>query len=240
VKSNDAATVSRGVDPLPAEWPTLVATKTGVVVDGKAIVSITNGDVDPTDKEGGVLGIKITRLTVFTKNLVELADKKRKPLPGMLLILDQSLPYRTMIEIVYSVKQAGVKRFGFVVKSPKGDGVVPLTLPDKGAAASGALRPIVSIARDKILLWSLSGSEGTLQKPKLTASLKEMDKLTSALAEIVKRRYKGTRDAADRTIVIQADGAIPMSLLAAAFTAVRTAADDSELFPDIQLSSGFE
>src|SRR3954466_4051199 len=44
---------------------TLIITPTGIVVEGKAIVSVRDGDVDPAEKEGGSLGVKIPRLTNF-------------------------------------------------------------------------------------------------------------------------------------------------------------------------------
>src|SRR5215475_7996046 len=41
---------------LPKKSWTLVITTTGVVVEGKTIVPVLNGDVDPGEKEGGSLG----------------------------------------------------------------------------------------------------------------------------------------------------------------------------------------
>jgi biopolymer transport protein ExbD len=60
-------------------------------------------------------------------------------------------------------------------------GQINTTLPDKGppAASSSDVKPdqspdeqplklVVSVQRDKLLLWSISGLEGTLQQPKLS------------------------------------------------------------------------
>ena len=55
--------------PLPEKAWTLVITPTGIVVEGKSIVSVNNGDVDPSEKEGGSLGIKIPRLSNFLASL---------------------------------------------------------------------------------------------------------------------------------------------------------------------------
>jgi biopolymer transport protein ExbD len=57
-------------------------------------------------------------------------------------------------------------------------GQINTTLPDKGQSASTAdpqtkpdevpLKMVVSITKDKIILWSISGLEGTLKDPKIT------------------------------------------------------------------------
>jgi biopolymer transport protein ExbD len=239
----DLAVSSRALERVPDGWPTIVATKTGIVVEGKAIVAIANGDVDPAEKEGGALGIKIPRLTQFITALGEVNRKRGlPPLDAANVVIDQSLPYRLAIEILFSAKSAPMKHFALVAKDPKGLGGVPLTLPDKVAAGQKptGLKPVVAITKDKLILWSISGLEGTLQAPKLTVARGQADKLTPALAEIVKRRFKGKRDGADREILVMADGNMPMKDVMAVMFAVRTAADGSELFPDIQLSSGFE
>jgi len=235
----DLAVSPRALERIPDGRPTIVATKTGIVVEGKAIASIANGDVDPADKQGGVLGLKITRLADFMKTL---AAASHTPMDGANVVLDQATPYHLAMEILFSAKSTPMKYFGLVAKTPSGIGVVPLALPDKVAAGTKptGLQLVVAILKDKILLWSLSGLEGTIQAPKLTVSPGQADKPTPALAEIVKRRFKGKRDAVDREILIMADGAIPMKDVMAVTFAVRTAADGSELFPEIRLSSGFE
>ncbi|MCE9578533.1 MAG: biopolymer transporter ExbD [Deltaproteobacteria bacterium] len=59
-------------------------------------------------------------------------------------------------------------------------GQINTTLPDKGQSASTAdpqtkpedvpLKMVVSITKDKIILWSISGLEGTLKDPKITVA----------------------------------------------------------------------
>src|SRR5687768_18296566 len=55
-----AVTLPRSLsdDALPEGAATLIITKTGIVVEGKPIVSVSNGSVDAAAKEGGSLGIK--------------------------------------------------------------------------------------------------------------------------------------------------------------------------------------
>jgi len=99
--------------PLPERAWTLVITPTGIVVEGKAIVSVSNGDVDPSEKEGGSLGIKIPRLTNFLAALhqQDLAqqqkagiDPSKAPAPELLIIADRVTPYRLLVETMFSAK----------------------------------------------------------------------------------------------------------------------------------------
>src|SRR6185369_642401 len=94
--------------PLPEKAWTLVITPTGIVVEGKSIVSVNNGDVDPSEKEGGSLGIKIPRLTNFLASLhqEELkqmqktgVDPSKAPPAELLIIADRTIPYHLLIEM---------------------------------------------------------------------------------------------------------------------------------------------
>src|SRR5690349_14282199 len=113
--------------PLPEKSWTLVITPTGVVVEGKAIVSVANGDVDPAEKEGGSLGIKIPRLTNYLAALhqEELKqqqksgiDPAKAPAPELLIIADRTTPYRLLVEVMFSAKQkeAGYEHFRLIVQ----------------------------------------------------------------------------------------------------------------------------
>jgi biopolymer transport protein ExbD len=113
--------------PLPQKSWTLVITPTAVVVEGKSIVSVANGDVDPAEKEGGSLGIKIPRLSSYLaalhneqiKNLINAGkDPAKEPPPELLLIADRITPYRLLIEVMFSAKakEAGFKHFRLIVQ----------------------------------------------------------------------------------------------------------------------------
>src|SRR5689334_15431557 len=52
-------------DELPEGAATLIISKSGITVEGKDILAISNGQVDPAEKEGGFHGIKIPRLTNY-------------------------------------------------------------------------------------------------------------------------------------------------------------------------------
>jgi biopolymer transport protein ExbD len=115
-------------DELPEGASTLIITKNGIVVEGKSIVAVSNGDVDAAEKEGGSLGIKIPRLTNFLAALRQQEeatlraqpgyDPANAPLPELLIIADRTTPYRLLLQVMFSAKQkeAGYKRFRLIVQ----------------------------------------------------------------------------------------------------------------------------
>jgi biopolymer transport protein ExbD len=119
-------------DDLPEGASTVIITRTGIVVsagkEAKSIVSVSNGDVDPAEKEGGTTGIKIPRLTNFLSALHREEDATRQrqpgfdpataPSPELLIIADRTTPYRLLIEVLFSAKQkeAGYKHFRLIVQ----------------------------------------------------------------------------------------------------------------------------
>lgn len=83
------------------------------------------------------------------------------------------------------------------------------------------LQLVVSVAPKEIILWSISGLEGTLKEPKLRVSARpattaggapqyELGKLNKALYDIAATRWGGkARKRKTYEIILQADGAIP-------------------------------
>jgi biopolymer transport protein ExbD len=113
--------------PVPEKAWTLIITPNGIVVEGKTIVPVTNGDVDASQKEGGALGLKIPQLTNFLASLrqEELKalqkagqDPSKAPPPELLVIADRTTPYRLLLEVMFSAKQkeAGYKHFRLIVQ----------------------------------------------------------------------------------------------------------------------------
>tara|TARA_R110002096_G_scaffold77896_6_gene183253 strand:+ start:16217 stop:16909 length:693 start_codon:yes stop_codon:yes gene_type:complete len=112
-------------------------------------------------------------------------------------------------------------------------GQIDTTLPDHAAASTKPsvdpqkkpdeqpLQLMVSVTKNRMILWSVSGLEGTLKEPKMSAGLLppenasdapsfEYDKLNQALLEIATRRWAGKPRPVDTyEILLQADGDIP-------------------------------
>ena len=104
----------------------IVITKNGIVVEGKTIATVSNGDVDASDKEGGALGVKIPKLTNYLSRLRQLQEieRQKKPNPGppqppeLMVFSDRATPFNLLVEVMFSAKQkeAGYKRFRLIVQ----------------------------------------------------------------------------------------------------------------------------
>jgi biopolymer transport protein ExbD len=119
---------SKSNEPMPTDAPTLVISSKGIVVkfnaEVKTIVSVRDGDVDASDKEGGALGLKIPKLTSYLANLrsVQAANAKAagtaESVPELLVLADRNTPYKLLVQVMYSArdKEAGYKRFRLIVQ----------------------------------------------------------------------------------------------------------------------------
>jgi biopolymer transport protein ExbD len=125
VLAASAVSLPRSVsdEPLPEGAFTVIIAKTGIVVDGKPVVAVKDGDVDASDLEGGSLGIKIPKLTNYLSNLRAEGALTRPPgslplVPELLIIADRTTPYRLLIKVLFSAKQkeAGYRRFRLIVQ----------------------------------------------------------------------------------------------------------------------------
>ena len=100
---------------------TLQVSRTNVVVDGEEVLRLRNGIVDPSLKQGGGNGFLITPMHVFLQRKRDLAkriaqlDPQRPFLGDVQIIADRRTPYRTLIEIVYTLGQTEYKRLHFIV-----------------------------------------------------------------------------------------------------------------------------
>ncbi len=131
------------------------------------------------------------------------------------------------------------------------DHAPPPAPPDPVAPAPDAAAPdphadpklFVSVTSTDILVWSITGLEGTLQAPLLKIAKSDptaMAQLGKTLADVVQRRWgTGARPTPSRQIVYQASSTESIQSVASAMAAMRATADGKELFPDIMLSSGF-
>ncbi|HEU0029260.1 MAG TPA: biopolymer transporter ExbD [Kofleriaceae bacterium] len=130
--ATDVAARSVSLPPIPTsdelaeDTTTLIITKNGIVVEGQPIASVANGQVDCAAKEGGCLGVKITKLTQFLSTLhnAQVAKARQKPnfnaekLAELMIVADRTTPYRLLVEVMYSAKQpeAGYKHFRMIVE----------------------------------------------------------------------------------------------------------------------------
>ena len=104
----------------------LTITKKVILVEGDAVAPINAGRVDPTVKRDGENGYYITPLVELLekharreKRVAELTGSKFEA--QLLLVADQTTPYRLLSEVIYSCGQAGYANYRLLVLKAKGD-----------------------------------------------------------------------------------------------------------------------
>ena len=92
-----------------------------IVVEGKQALSLRNGQVDPSQKQGGSNGFLVTPLLNVLqqhRDRLKLISQSRanKPFRGEVqVIADRRTPYRTLVEVLYTMGQSEFKAMRFVV-----------------------------------------------------------------------------------------------------------------------------
>jgi biopolymer transport protein ExbD len=133
-QSNDAFAVgnvslpaSRSFDPPPEAAVTLTIAHSAILVEGQPVVAVKNGDVDPSQKKDGALGIAVPKLSRFlgsvrADNARIARDKGKNPsdTPELVVLADKATPYRLLFEVIVSARseQAGYRRFRLIVIEP--------------------------------------------------------------------------------------------------------------------------
>lgn len=239
-KDKPAAREVPVAEPARPAQPTLQAPQVsgpGVVRVDKlgARISLSRTEVRLDDDAIGTLSDGALDKNTLTKLLVALAPKAKAEQP-IGIALDATLPYYRVTALLGALRNAGYTRLALLV----GDGslMVPIDMPDAKDVV-GTVRPVVTVMRGRIKLWSQTGTEGTLAKPALDVSLDQgTQPLTDALVALVKRRWPtGERAVQDKAIFMQIGGAETAETLLRTIAAVRTSGT-AELFPVIFLMGG--
>ena len=96
--------------------------RTQIAVEGREVLTLRNGMVDASQKQGGGTGFLITPLhNVMTQHrdrlrLIETRTNGRRPFTGTVqIIADNRTPFRTMSEVIYTLGQAEFSNMHFVV-----------------------------------------------------------------------------------------------------------------------------
>ena len=235
------------------DGPLVVIGEKSIVLEGRAMVVVEGGKVDPAalQSDGDV-----TRIMP----IVSWADSWSKmPAAGtsqaVLIAIDPRLPSGLVLQVIQSFIPSKQRDFALVVRTPDGPGAVPVHLPDAvppsapsapvGNPDDAPVQLVLSLMGDRALLWSMSGLEGTLSEPRLeltpAAGGAWLTQLRDSLTDIAKRRWDGrVRPDNQKTIVVMVDAGLASGDLANAIAAVRRDAKGAPLFPDVQLSTGFD
>lgn len=111
-------------EPMPEAASVVIISPEAISVEDQQIVAVRGGDVDPSQKEGGALGVAIPRLTKFLAAWRQSSEEEMRrkgetlpDVPELMIIADRTIPYRLLYEVIYSAKQkeAGYKRFRLIV-----------------------------------------------------------------------------------------------------------------------------
>jgi hypothetical protein len=100
-------------------------TKRVILVEGVPVAPITNGKVDSSLKPEGENGYKIepivSQLTKISNRERKVAEMSNEKFAGELMVVaDQTTPYRLIMEVLYSCGQAGYSNYRLVVlKTPE-------------------------------------------------------------------------------------------------------------------------
>ena len=92
-----------------------------IVVEGKQALSLRNGQVDPSQKQGGSNGFLVTPLLNVLQQHRDRLKLIAQSQPGrafrgdVQIIADKRTPYRTLVEVLYTMGQAEFKAMRFVL-----------------------------------------------------------------------------------------------------------------------------
>lgn len=92
-----------------------------IVVEGKQALSLRNGQVDPSQKQGGSNGFLVTPLLNVLQlhrdrlKLIAQSQNGRAFKGEVQIIADKRTPYRTLVEVLYTMGQAEFKAMRFVL-----------------------------------------------------------------------------------------------------------------------------
>ena len=103
--------------------PALSITISGseIVVEGKQALQLRNGQVDPSQKQGGSNGFLVTPLLNVLQQHRDRLKLIAQSQPGrafrgdVQIIADKRTPYRTLVEVLYTMGQAEFKAMRFVL-----------------------------------------------------------------------------------------------------------------------------
>lgn len=226
--------------------PLVVVGDDAIVLDGDAVTAIRDGAVPATELAATATDLRIPKVVAWAAAWHQLPIARGA---AVSLAVKPSQPAALVLQVIASFAPSEQREFALLARGPEGVGALPVRLP--AAAAPGAPAPAeppvhmaMSFAGPKVLVWSMSGQEGTLAAPRATIALDAdgawIKEVRARLGEVVQRRWAGRTRPVDQTaIVIMVDPATTAGALVAAIAAVRSDASGQPLFPDVRLSPGF-
>ncbi|MBL8619834.1 MAG: AgmX/PglI C-terminal domain-containing protein [Myxococcales bacterium] len=239
--------VGRGafLDAVPA-GPLVVAGDTEIVLEGSSLVPLRNGAVPASELAGTATDLRLPKVVAWAAAWHQLPIARDAVVS---LAVKPSHPAAVALQVIASFAPSEQREFALLARGSEGVGALPVRLP--AAAAPSAPAPaeppvdmVLSFAGPDLLVWSLSGQEGTLAAPRAVLPVDAdgawVERVREVLGAVVQRRWAGRARPVDQTaIVIMVDPPSTAGALVAAIAAVRSDATGRPLFPDVRLSLGF-
>lgn len=113
------------VNTAPSTALQVIVSRVSVTVNGRFVVALRNGTVDPNQKRGGGTGLLINPLADTMRDQAQiartLAQRSGTPFKGeVAIIADEHLPSRTVFEVLYTCGQSGFSDFKLLVLKGRG------------------------------------------------------------------------------------------------------------------------
>lgn len=218
------------LEPLPSSMVTVIATVDSIIVEGEAILSLRDHEIDPAEKEGGAQGHLIPRLQRFLEAIPNRGDHVG-------LVLHPRTPYRTVIALVGSCRSVFPK-VSVLARGDAGPGTLPVTIPNKPEVTIPDVKPVggpmgvtmvVAVTATRVTVYSIPGNEGTIGPLLDVPNAEAPAAVRKVLAEVV-ARHPGE----EQHGVLMADDGIAAQEVVTLIAAMR------ESFPEVLLSLGLE
>ena len=102
------------------EFVIVTIARNAITVDGEEVLSLRNGTVDPSQKQGGGTGFRIMPLARKMTAVAEFRKRLAAQSPSMafegnvMIVADARTPFRTLSEVIYTLGQSEFKNLRFV------------------------------------------------------------------------------------------------------------------------------
>lgn len=222
---------------------------------GQIIMAIEDGEFVGEDPDH-IISVQLTKaLDALPKGkgvkvtTYSLGGDVERPIERPIAILaEPEVTYKQLFRVVASARG---RQLSMILRGAKGElgnfalympEPSALYMPEASAPDETRINLIVSVTKSRLLLWSVTGMEGSLAEPKLELAKQgagyDYVALTSALEEIVKRRWPtGTaRSPEHHDIILQAGGTVPFQVIADLAVALRGGYREAPLFPLVVLA----
>jgi biopolymer transport protein ExbD len=202
-----------GAQPLAAKTPLVTISPSAVTLDGTSLVPVR--------------GAMIADLKPILAAVKALPDRHAR----VIVAAEAGLPFATVFGVLEAIAKGGLADIALAGSQRGAAMMVPLHIGSDSAADPLGL--VLQVTQKKLLLWSLSGQEGTQQSPLYAHPLDgNFAELTAKLADLVTRRFPSARQPAELRIIVMIDPGQSAQVM------LDTLAAASGQFPDVALSIG--